>query len=151
MVFAHWHLGRMASHNVVWNVFVIITKNAWFHVSWYRNMSSAPYLAVFMLLNWHCVISQWCSHIGTWGEDDLTWCCERCFCCHCKKCRISCFAEQTHVLLPPTLQSSRCWINIVLLVNGVHMLADIVIINLIRVHLVSWVAFSYKFVVIVTT
>jgi hypothetical protein len=27
-------------------------------------MSFHPYPAIFALLSWHCVISQWCPHIG---------------------------------------------------------------------------------------
>ncbi len=50
--------------------------------------------------------------------------------------------KQTYVLSPFTLQSSRHWIDIVFSVDGVHMLANIVIANLIRVDLVLWAAFS---------
>lgn len=111
----------------------------------------APYLAIFMLSNWHCAINKCCMHIGIWGKNDLTWCCARWFCYHCKKCKISCFVKQTHVLLPHTLQFSCCQINIVLLVKGICMLVGIVIINPTWIHLVLWVVFSCKFVVIVTT
>jgi hypothetical protein len=44
--------------------------------------------------------------------------------------------EQTHVLLPPTLQFSCRWIEIVLLVDGVHTLVDVVIVDPIQIDLV---------------
>jgi len=37
--------------------------------------------------------------------------------------------KQTHVLLPPTLQSLCCQVDIVLLIDGVHTLIDIVIVE----------------------
>jgi hypothetical protein len=45
--------------------------------------------------------------------------------------------EQTHILLLLTIQSSRQWVNIVLSVDGIRMLANVIINNLTQVNLVS--------------
>jgi len=42
----------------------------------------------------------------------------------------------------PSLQSSWRWMDIVLTIDGTHTLANVVIVNLIHVNLVSWVTFS---------
>jgi hypothetical protein len=79
------HCGeRMASHDVVWDVFTTITIDVRFHVS----------------------------------------------------------QEQTHVLPPHALQFLCHWVDIVLLINGVHTLVDIVIVDPIQVDLVPQVIFS---------
>jgi hypothetical protein len=57
--------------------------------------------------------------------------------------------KQTHVLPPPTLQSSHQRIDVVLIVNSVYMFADVVIVNPTRVDLVSWTVFSHWVAIIV--
>jgi hypothetical protein len=59
--------------------------------------------------------------------------------------------KQTHVLPPPTLQSSCRQINIVLLVDGVHTLANVVITYPIWIDLVSWAILSCVIVATVAT
>ncbi len=51
--------------------------------------------------------------------------------------------EQTYVLFPLALQSSRHQVDIVLSVDGVRTLIDVVIDNPIRIDLVSWVVFVH--------
>jgi len=55
--------------------------------------------------------------------------------------------KQTHVLLPPTLQFL---LKIVLLVNGVHTLANVVSVNIIWIDLVSQIALSYGVAMTIT-
>jgi hypothetical protein len=52
--------------------------------------------------------------------------------------------EQTHILLPPTIQSSYQWVDIVLSVDGIHMLANVIIVASIRVDLVSHVVLFWE-------
>jgi hypothetical protein len=59
-----------------------------------------------------------------------------------KKNEISCLQKQTHVLLLPTLQYSCCRVEIVLLVDGVHTLVDVVIVDPTQIDLVLQVVFS---------
>jgi hypothetical protein len=85
----------MASHDVVWNIFVTIVKGARFHVS----------------------------------------------------------RKQIHVFhpFPPTLQSSHRQIDIMLLIDGVCMLANIIIFDLTWVDLVLCVALFRGVVMIIAT
>jgi hypothetical protein len=65
----HFHCAdggeKMASHDAVQIVFVTIVWDTWFHVSWKKNPCNfAPCLIFFASLDRHCVINQWCLHIG---------------------------------------------------------------------------------------
>ncbi len=82
-----------------------------------------------------------------WKEDCIPWCCLKRFCIHCKRCKFRVLQEQTHVLFMPPLQSSYRWINIILLVNGIHTLANVVIVNPTQADLVSLAALSHGVVV----
>ncbi len=57
--------------------------------------------------------------------------------------------EQTHILRPPSFQFFYQWINIVLLIDSIHTLANVVIVDHIRTDLVSKVAFFRGVVVVV--
>jgi hypothetical protein len=59
--------------------------------------------------------------------------------------------KQTHVLPPPTLQSSCHWIDIVLLIDGIHTLANVVITDPIWIDLVSLAIISCGIVATITT
>jgi hypothetical protein len=52
--------------------------------------------------------------------------------------------EQTHIFFPPNIQSSCQWVNIVLLVDGIHMLANVIIVGSIRVDLVLHVVLFWE-------
>ncbi len=54
---------RMASHDVVQNVFATIARDVGFHVSQEQNPST-PRPTIFAPLNQHCAFNQWCLHIG---------------------------------------------------------------------------------------
>jgi len=55
---------KMASHDVVWILFVTIIRNVGFHVSQKQTHVLPPPLTVFTLTNWHCVDSWWCLHVS---------------------------------------------------------------------------------------
>jgi hypothetical protein len=59
--------------------------------------------------------------------------------------------KQTHVLLPPTLQSSCFRIDIVLSIDGVHTLVDVVIVDPIWVDLVLQIAIFCGVAMIIMT
>jgi len=59
--------------------------------------------------------------------------------------------EQSHVLPPLALQFLPCQVNILLSINGVHMLADVVIVDPTWIDLVSQATFSCGVVTRVTT
>jgi hypothetical protein len=54
---------------------------------------------------------------------------------------VSC--EQIHVLLSPSLQSIRQWVDIVLSTNGIHILVDVVIVDGTQVEWVLCVVSSH--------
>jgi hypothetical protein len=51
--------------------------------------------------------------------------------------------EQAHILPLPSFQSCCQWVNIVLLVDGIHILADVIIANPIQANLVSQATLSH--------
>ncbi len=55
---------RMVSHNIVWNTFPTIVKNARFHILWNQTHVFSPMPVIFIMLSCHCVISRWCLHFG---------------------------------------------------------------------------------------
>ncbi len=74
------------------------------------------------------------------------------FCCSdYEKNKVSCFVEQTHVLLSPTLQSFHWQVNIIPSVDGIHALVHVIINNLTQANLVSHVAHFCGVVAIVAT
>jgi hypothetical protein len=66
-----------------------------------------------------------------------------------RNARFHVLRKQTHVLLSHTLQSLRCQVNIVLSIDGVRTLANVVIIDPIRVDLASRIVLSHGIVVTV--
>jgi hypothetical protein len=75
-----------------------------------------------------------------WGEDCMLWCHSKCFCIHCKRCWISCFARASpHSFI---LQSF-CWqVESVLLIASIYTLVDVIIVNFTWTDLVAHAAFS---------
>jgi hypothetical protein len=98
----------------------------------------------------HCICGQPLNHVGTHffccskgGEQtpshNVVW---NAFTSIVKGVGFYVSHEQTHVLLLPSLQSFCQWVDIMLLANGIHTLANIDIINPTQVDLVSWVVSS---------
>jgi hypothetical protein len=54
------------------------------------------------------------------------------------------FRKQTHVLSMPSLQSSPRRVDVVFIVNGIHILIDVIIVNTIRANFVSQIVFLGK-------
>jgi hypothetical protein len=57
--------------------------------------------------------------------------------------------EQTHIFFPSSLQSFCWWVNIVLSIDGIHMLANVVIADPTQTYFVSQVAVSCGVTVLV--
>ncbi len=79
-----------------------------------------------------------------WGENDFPWCYVGCFCVYCERCMIKFLCEHTHIFSLHTFQSTGQWINIVVLVDGVRMLADIIITNSTWINLVLRLILSHE-------
>jgi hypothetical protein len=84
-----------------------------------------------------------------WGKNYIPWCCTRCFCLHCKRCKVSSFVGTNSCSSIAFSLVSHWWVNIVFLVDGIHTLVDVIIVDPTWANLVSWVAFSRGVVVIV--
>jgi hypothetical protein len=83
-----------------------------------------------------------------WRINCFSWHCLECFCIHCERCEVSCFAW-TNSCLPTTFPSNllSCrWIDIVLFVDGTHILINVVIVDCTQIDLVSCVVSSHKVV-----
>ncbi len=73
--------------------------------------------------------------------DCIPQCHSRCFHLHRKKCKVSC--EQIHVLLPPSLQFSCWWVDIMLSIDDICILMNMVLFDPIQANLVSHVISSH--------
>jgi hypothetical protein len=57
-------------------------------------------------------------------------CCLGCFASVARDARFHVLQEQTHILLLPFSWFSYKWVDIVLSIDGIHTLADVIIVNL---------------------
>lgn len=85
---------------------------------------------------------------SSWRITCFSWHCFKCFCIHCERCEVSCFAWTNSCLptiFPSNFLSCR-WIDIVLFVDGTHTLINVVIVDFTQIDLVSCVVSSHKVV-----
>ncbi len=127
--------------NILFPYHSTFRSSFWCFFLYVEHQVEPPHLLTFGVI--YCICGQplnprgtrflCCSHGG--GMDYIPWHGSKCFCLHWKRHGVSC--DQTHVLSPASLQSSRELVDIMLLIDGICTLANVIIINPTQVDLVS--------------